>query len=150
VSVQEVASGENGINPDKKLFLNGSGQVTAQCLLSEDKKKLNTRAIVSGGAVNEILLDTTGDLWADTRQVLSGGQVTRLDADTNGDRLPDVVQTYSGGALANQDEDTDFDGVIDQRFQGQTPVDVPPGTRVPGGEFGKLGCGSFHRFWWNR
>jgi hypothetical protein len=61
-----------------------------------------------------------------------------------------VVQTYSGGALANQDEDTDYDGVIDQRFQGQTAVSVPPGTRVAGEKFGKLGCGSFHRFWWKR
>lgn len=150
VRVQEVASGENGRNPDKKLFLDASGQVTAQCLLDEEKKRLNTRALVSGGAVTEILIDTTGDRFADTRQVLRGGQLVRLDADTNGDRAPDVVQTYQGGELTYQDEDSDFDGNVDQRFRGQTPVDVAAGTKLAAPAFGKLDCGSFHRFWWKR
>ena len=150
LTIQEVASGDNGRNPDKKLFLDAAGQVTAQCLLDANKKKLNTRALVSGGVVGEVLIDTNGNGFADTRQVLSGGQLARLDADTNGDRKPDVIQTYQGGAVAFQDEDTDFDGTVDQRFQGQSPVAVPAGTPVAGGNFGKLGCGSFHRFWWKR
>jgi hypothetical protein len=150
VRIQEVAGGDNGRNPDKKLFLDANGQVTAQCLLDENKKRLNTRAVVNGGSVTEILIDTTGDGWADTRQVLSGGQLARLDADTNNDRAPDVVQTYRNGELVYQDEDSDFDGTVDQRFQGQTPVDVAAGTQIPAPAFEKLGCGSFHRFWWKR
>ena len=127
------------------------GQVTAQCLLGEDKKKLNTRALVKGGTVTELLIDGSGKGYADTRQVLSKtGEVVRLDADTNGDHKVDVVQTFKGGALAFQDEDTNFDGVIDQRFQGTTPVSVPAGTRVSDEPFGKLDCGSFDRFWWKR
>jgi hypothetical protein len=151
VKIQEVASGDNGRNPDKKLFLAKDGAVTAQCLLNDEKDKLNTRALVRAGAVNEILIDTSGDLWADTRQVLgSDGSLARLDADTNGDRKADVVQVFKGGALAYQDEDTDNDGVIDQRFEGNTPVAVPAGTKVTSAKFGKLGCGSFNRFWWKR
>jgi hypothetical protein len=99
-----------------------------------------------------VLIDTTGDHYADTRQVLSsGGQLVRLDADTNGDRKPDVVQSFGAdGALLYQDEDTDYDGAIDQRFENDQPATVPAGTRVAGARFGKLGCGSFHRFWWRR
>ena len=74
----------------------------------------------------------------------------RLDADTNDDRVPDVTQTFEGGALVYQDEDTDDDGTIDQRFQGDKPVDIAAGSKMPGAKFGKLGCGSFHRFWWKR
>ena len=128
-----------------------TGQVVAQCLLGEDKKKLNTRALVKGGVVVEVLIDSSGKGFADTRQVLSKtGEVVRVEADTNADRKPDVVQTYEGGALAFQDEDTNFDGAIDQRFQGTTPVAVPAGARVPDEPFGKLDCGSFDRFWWKR
>ena len=72
LTIQEVASGDNGRNPDKKLFLDAAGQVTAQCLLDANKKKLNTRALVSGGVVGEVLIDTNGNGYADTRQVLSG------------------------------------------------------------------------------
>jgi len=49
VRVQEVASGEHGPNPDKRMFLDESGQVVAQCLLGEKKDTLDTRAIVKGG-----------------------------------------------------------------------------------------------------
>jgi hypothetical protein len=77
VRIQEVASGDNGRNPDKKLFLDPAGQVTSQCLLDEKKAKLNTRAVVSGGIVTEILIDTTGDRWADTRQAASSTSVSR-------------------------------------------------------------------------
>jgi len=87
---------------------------------------------------------------ADTREVWQGNEILRLEADTNGDRQPDVVQYFSGGQVARQDEDLDFDGVADQRFEGSQPVSLPPGTKLPGEKFDKLGCGSFHRFWWKR
>ena len=74
----------------------------------------------------------------------------RIDADTNGDGKPDVVQTLSGGGPSRQDEDLDFDGVIDRRFEGKKLVEPAAGTRIEGDAFGKLGCGSFHRFWWKR
>jgi hypothetical protein len=132
------------------MFLDESGQVVAQCLLGEKKDKLDTRAIVKGGVVTEVLIDTNGDGYADERQVLSGGQIARVEVDTNNDHKVDVVQTYKGGALAYQDEDTNFDGVIDQRFQGTTPVAVPPGTRVDDDPLPRIECGSFDRFWWKR
>ena len=37
-----------------------------------------------------------------------------------------------------------------KRFDGEQAATVPPGTRVPGGSFGKLGCGRFDRFWAKR
>ena len=76
--------------------------------------------------------------------------MVRREADTNGDRKPDVVQTYRDGAVTHQDEDTDFDGVVDQRFEGQTPIAVAEGTAVDAESFSKIDCGSFHRFWWKR
>jgi hypothetical protein len=36
------------------------------------------------------------------------------------------------------------------RFDGEEAATVPPGTRVPGSAFGKLGCGRFDRFWAKR
>ena len=48
------------------------------------------------------------------------------------------------------DEDVDFDGVVDRRFRGDQPADVPAGTAIPGEPFGKLECGAFHNFWWKR
>jgi hypothetical protein len=150
VRVQEVAS-DGSATPDKRTFLDERGQATAQCLLGEDKKKLNTRALVSGGVITELLIDTTGNGYADTRQVLSkSGDVVRVEADTNGDHKPDVVQTYQGGALVFQDEDTNFDGKIDQRFKGTAPVAVPAGAKIEDAPFEKLDCGSFDRFWWKR
>jgi hypothetical protein len=76
--------------------------------------------------------------------------VIRVDADTNKDRKTDVVQSYKAGALVYQDEDTNFDGVVDQRFQGTTPVAVPAGAQINSEPFAKLDCGSFQRFWWKR
>jgi hypothetical protein len=146
---QEVAS--DGRNPDKKFLLGPGGVVKAQCTLSEDGKKLNTRAVVDRqGNVLEVLTDTTGNGVADQRIVYRGGEAVRLDADTNADRKPDVAQHYAGGQVTHQDEDVDFDGVIDRRFRGDQPAEVPAGTAMPGESFGKLGCGSFHRFWWKR
>jgi hypothetical protein len=151
VAVQELASGARGRQPDQKLFLASDGTVTAQCLLGEDGKRLDTRARVREGAVDEVLIDTDADNVADTRQVLdSAGQLVRLDADTDGDRRPDVVQVYAGGALLHQDEDTDADGAVDRRFQGDAAVAVPEGARIEGGPFSALGCGSFDSFWWKR
>jgi hypothetical protein len=69
-------------------------------LLGDDKKRLSARAIVKAGVVSEVLLDTTGNQYADTRQILSDGRLVRVDADTNNDHLPDVVQTYDGDALS--------------------------------------------------
>jgi hypothetical protein len=147
IRVQEVASGENGANPDKKLFLATDGSVEAQCLLGQDKKRLAARALVKAGVVSEVLLDTTGSQYADTRQVLSDGKLVRVEADTNRDHRPDVVQTYDGDALRYQDEDTDGDGVVDQRFEGEKAVPVPPGTKISREAFTRLDCGSFDAFW---
>jgi hypothetical protein len=150
LTVQEVAGEGNGSRPDKKLFLAADGAVTAQCLLDAEHKKLSVRAIVSDGIVTEVLIDTTGDGIADTREVHRDGKRVRIDADTNGDRKPDVVQTLSNGGPSRQDEDLDFDGVVDRRFVGETLVEPAPNTRIEGEAFGKLGCGSFHRFWSKR
>ena len=137
-------------NPEKKLFLAADGSVTGQCFLNEDKSTLNTRAVVQGGVVTEVLIDTTGNGVADTREVYSGEAITRVDVDTNGDRKPDIVQSSGPGGVARQDEDSDFDGVIDNRFDGDQLVDIPAGTKIQGAAFGPLGCASFHRFWWKR
>jgi antitoxin component YwqK of YwqJK toxin-antitoxin module len=149
LTVQE-AVGEGGRNPDKKLFLNASGEVIAQCLLDAEGKKLNVRTIVVGGVVVEALIDTTGNGVADNREVYEGGERVRMDVDTNNDRKPDVTITAGPGGVSRQDEDTDFDGIVDLRFDGDTPVDIPAGTKLAGEKFGKLDCGSFHRFWWKR
>jgi hypothetical protein len=119
-------------------------------VLSEDGKRLNARALVDGGQVTEVLIDSSGKGVADTRQVLRGGQLAELHADTNGDMKPDVVQYFDGEKVRQQDEDTDFDGMVDQRFQGDKPVSVPAKTRLPGEPFAKLGCGTFHAFWRQR
>lgn len=145
---QELAS--SGRHPDKKLLLGPGGTVRAQCTLDQEGKKLNTRANVEGGAVTEVLYDTTGNGVADTREVWKGDTLLRLEADTNGDRRSDVVQYYSAGAVKFQDEDVDFDGTVDRRFEGNQPVSITSGTTVPDTRFGKLGCGSFARFWWKR
>jgi hypothetical protein len=62
------------------------------------------------------------------------------------------VQYFNGdGTTATrQDEDADFDGIVDRRFDGDQLVDTPAGTKITGAGFGKLGCGSVHRFWWKR
>jgi hypothetical protein len=140
----------DGRNPDQKLFLASDGSVTGQCFLNEDKSKLNTRAVVQGGVVTEVLIDTTGNGVADTREVYRGEERVRVDVDTNGDRTPDIAQSSGPGGVPRQDEDVDFDGVIDRRFDGDQLVDVPPGTKIPGAAFGRLGCDSFHGFWWKR
>ncbi|MDJ0852485.1 MAG: hypothetical protein QNK04_29285, partial [Myxococcota bacterium] len=146
--IQEVAT--DGKAPDKKLFLGDGGVVTAQCTLDQEGKKLNTRAVVEGGLVTEVLYDTTGNGVVDTREVWKGNEILRLEADTNEDRRPDVVQYYSGGAVKFQDEDVDFDGLVDHRFEGEQAVSVTNGTSVPDTRFDNLGCGSFSRFWWKR
>jgi hypothetical protein len=148
VTVQEVAS--NGKSPDKKLFLGPGGVVLSQCLLSDDGKRLNARALVQNGTVTEVLIDSSGKGSADTRQVLRDGQLVELHADTNGDGRPDVVQYFAGEEIRQQDEDSDFDGFVDQRFQGNQPVAVPANAKLAAEDFGKLGCGTFHAFWWKR
>jgi hypothetical protein len=149
LTVQE-AVGEDGRDPGKKLFLNASGEVTAQCLLNAEGKKLNVRTLVVEGVVVEALIDTTGNGVADNREVYEGGERVRMDVDTNNDRMPDVVIAVGPGGVSRQDEDTDFDGIVDLRFDGDTPVDIPADTKVAGGKFRNLDCGSFHRFWWKR
>ena len=147
---QEVASG--GRQPDKKLLLGPGGVVIAQCTLSEDGKRLNTRANVdTNGTVVAVLTDTSGNKIADQRVVYSGGAVSRIEVDTNGNRKPNAAIYYdASGQPTHQDEDADHDGIADHRFQGQEPVALPEGTRIPGERFGPLGCGGFHRFWWKR
>jgi hypothetical protein len=149
LTVQEAAD-EGGSKPSKKLFLNSSGEVTAQCLLDAEGKKLNVRTIVVGGVVVEALIDTTGNGVADNREVYEGGERVRTHVDTNDDRKPDVTITAMPGGISRQDEDTDFDGIVDLRFDGDTPVDIPAGTKLAGKKFERLNCGSFHRFWWKR
>ena len=149
LTIQESVSGKNR-SPDKKLFLNANGEVTAQCLLDSEGKKLNTRVVVTDGAMTEVLTDTTGNGVSDQREVHANGALVRLDVDTNGDRLPDIAQSTGPDGVSRQDEDTDFDGIVDQRFDGDAAVDVPAGTRIAGGKFDKLDCGSFHRRWWKR
>jgi hypothetical protein len=149
MTVQEVAN--NGRSPDQKLILGPGGVVTGQCSLDEAGKKLNTRAVVSNGQVTEVLYDSTGNGTADTRQVLENGVIVRLDADTNDDGRPDVTQYFdASGNMTRQDEDVDYDGKVDQAFQGQKPIQGAAGKPISGAKFGKLGCGSFHRFWWKR
>ncbi len=149
LTVQE-STGESGRNPEKKLFLNSAGEVTSQCLLDGEGKKLSVRAIVVGGVVVEALIDTTGNGVADNREVYEGGARVRTDIDTNNDRKPDVTISTAPSGASRQDEDTDFDGIIDQRFDGDTPIDIPAGTKLAGEKFGRLDCGSFHGFWWKR
>jgi len=148
IIVQEVAS--DGRRPDKKIFLGPGGVVTSQCVLSDDGKRLNARALVQNGNVTSVLIDSRGKGVADTRQILRGGQLAELQADTNGDTVVDVVQYFAGADVRQQDEDTNFDGVVDQRFQGKAAVSVPPNTKVPGERFEQLGCGAFDRFWSKR
>ena len=100
--------------------------------------------------VVEALIDTTGNGVADNREVYEGGERVRTDVDTNNDRRPDVAIAAAPGGVSRQDEDTDFDGIVDLRFDGDTPVDIPAGTKLAGEKFGRLDCGSFHRFWWKR
>ena len=100
--------------------------------------------------MTEVLIDGAGKGDADTREVYQGGTRVRLDADTNADRKPDVIQYFKGDAVWRQDEDTNFDGVIDQRFDGGKPAALPAGTKIPGADFGRLDCGSFHAFWKKR
>ena len=149
-TAQEVAS--SGSEPDKKFLLGPGGVVEAQCTLSEDGKRLNTRANVdANGTVVEVLTDTTGNGVADQRIVYEGGAIVRLEVDTNENRKPNAAIYYdASGQPTHQDEDADHDGVADQRFRGQEPVDLPEGTRIPGDDFGPLGCDRFHRFWWKR
>ena len=106
--------------------------------------------LYEGGQLAQALIDSQGRGVADQREVYAGGARVRLEADTNGDGRPDVVQYFSGGQVVRQDEDADYDGVVDQRFEGNQPVNLPAGTKLPGARFGKLGCGNFHRFWWKR
>jgi len=74
----------------------------------------------------------------------------RIDVDTNGDRKPDVVQHLSNGGPPVQDEDSDFDGMVDNRFEGEQLVELTSATPIEGDAFGKLDCGSLNRFWWRR
>jgi hypothetical protein len=106
--------------------------------------------IVSNGVMTEVLIDTTGNGVADQREVHQNGGPVRLDVDTNGDRLPDIAQSTGPDGVSRQDEDTDFDGIVDQRFDGDVAVDIPADTKIAGAKFGNLDCGSFHRFWWKR
>ena len=52
--------------------------------------------------------------------------------------------------LADATRRRDYDGVVDNRFDNGASVPVPAGTQIAGEDFGKLGCGSFHSFWWKR
>ncbi len=148
-TIQEAVTDE-GANPGTKAFLNAAGEVTSECRLDASGKKLNVRVIFVGGEVVEAMIDTTGNLVADTREVYEGGALVRTDVDTNNDRRPDISISAGSKGASMQDEDTDFDGSVDLRFDGDTPVDIPTGTKIAGGKFGNLDCGSFHRFWWKR
>ena len=93
--------------------------------------KLDTEMHVKNGAVEETLIDTTGNGVADQRETYRDGKRIRLEADTNDDQRPDVVQRTDPDGTEFQDEDTDFDGVLDQRFRGDTQIALPPNTAHP-------------------
>ena len=130
-SEQELISDPKRKRPDKKLLLDASGQVTAQCLDTDGNGTLDARAIVANGAVTEVLLDTKGKGKVDQREVYKGGQRVRLEADTNGDHKADVIQTFDGqNQLARQDEDTNFDGTIDRSFAGGKAAPPPANPKI--------------------
>ena len=86
------------------------------------------------------------DWWPDLREIYHGGSRVQLETDTNGDGRADIVQLLDGDAVTQQDEDTDFDGVLNRRFLGNTPADIPPDTSAPA-KYGALQCGRFDAFW---
>ena len=146
-SEQELISDPKRKRPDKRLWLDASGQVTAQCLDTDGNGTLDARAIVSNGAVSEVLLDTKGKGKVDQREVYKGGQRVALEADTNGDHKVDVIQTFEGGQLARQDEDTNFDGTIDRSFAGGKAAPPPANPKISSEPFAGLDCGRFSDFW---
>ena len=85
----------------------------------------------------------------DEREIYENGERVRIETDTQGDHRPDVVMQMKGDEVVRQDEDTDFDGVIDQRFDGETPVPVEGKPAAPAA-LPKLECGRFHSFWSRR
>ena len=60
-----------------------------------------------------------------------------------------MVQQLDGETITQQDEDTDFDGVLDRRFRGDTPADIPADTPAPPA-YGELQCGGFDSTFWGR
>ena len=101
---------------------------------------------VKNGAVEEALIDTTGNGVPDQRETYRDGKRIRLEADTNDDQRPDVVQRTEPDGTEFQDEDTDFDGVLDQRFRGDAQIALPPNTAAPSA-LPEMQCGAFHSFW---
>ena len=146
-SEQELISDPKHKRPDKRLFLDPAGQVTAQCVDTDGNGSLDARAVVSNGVVSEVLIDTKGKGRVDQREVYKDGQRVALEADTNGDHKIDVIQTFEGGQLARQDEDTNFDGVIDRSFAGGKSVPVPADPKIALEPFATLDCGRFSDFW---
>ena len=108
--------------------------------------KIDTEMHVKKGAVEEALIDTTGNGVPDQRESYRDGKRVRLEADTNDDQRPDVVQRTEPDGTEFQDEDTDFDGVLDQRFRGDSQIALPPNTAAPA-PLPEMQCGDFHSFW---
>jgi hypothetical protein len=57
-----------------------------------------------------------------------------------------VVQWTDENGNSFQDEDTDYDGILDQRFQGDSQVEIPPDSAAPP-TLPDLKCGRFNKFW---
>ena len=83
--VQELAEGRHA-RPNKKLFLDADGSVSAQCLDTNGNGRFDARATIEAGLVVRVLLDQDGDGNADQRELYEGGIRVGLEADTNGDR----------------------------------------------------------------
>ncbi|MBW2389540.1 MAG: hypothetical protein JRG89_14040, partial [Deltaproteobacteria bacterium] len=142
---QEIASGKSK-KPDKKVFYDGSGQVTRQCTDSDGDGDFEIQLTFENGVASHALLDSNNDGRADRREIYRDGALVRVEADTNGDRRPDVVQEYEGQTIVQQEEDTDFDGKIDVRFRAGKPVELKGTVKAPRA-VPEIECGQFGSFW---
>jgi hypothetical protein len=149
LTIQELITVQGGLEPDKKLFLAADGTIFKHCADTNGDGRLETILTFAGDVLQRAVIDTDGDGTADEREIYANGERVRLDTDTNGDHRPDVVQHLQADEITRQDEDTDFDGVIDLRFDGETPVSVEGKPEAPAA-LPKLGCGRFHSFWRRR
>jgi hypothetical protein len=102
-----------------------------------------------GDTLRSALVDTDASGRANEREIYENGERVRIETDTNGDGRPDVVMYMKGEEVVRQDEDSTFDGVLDLRFDGDTPVPVQGKPAAPP-KLPELGCGGFDSFWKRR
>jgi len=135
--------------PDKKLLIGSAGEVVKHCADTDGDGKLEMILDFAGDDLRSTLIDTDGDGRGDERELYENGARVRIETDTNGDHRPDVVMYMQGEEVTRQDEDSDFDGIIDLRFDGETPVTVEGKPEAPA-VLPSLECGTFHSFWKRR